>query len=480
MAEKLTLRSHSSSGRQIRPTPKMLDLRSEATRREERSEEAEYLRLLKRSTAPPSVPQVPLAAEMDIDSLSRLTQQIDKEIRITELSISKREEELRRSISLRADRGGNTHDQTSSAEGSSRSRQLTSTPREQAAHQVTVTPQMQASARRDEPLSDDGHPQFRDGLGFVAVNGAVPFYTDVLTQNSRHLSAQHHREFRPDEVALERERNGRHMPLHAEVDPPARQLHAEIPVQLPQNQDIHLPATEMHPSSSNTPMGRVVNQYESETMSQRRENSNEESLLHKLADLLTNKQDRLPRMEPEVFTGDMMKFPMWINSFEALIEKKTELASERLFFLGKYTAGNARSCIQGYLTLYTNDAYIQAKAVLLSRYGDKVRVARTHKKKLDEWPPIKANDGEGLQRFANFLWQCNAAMSTVSYLSSLDSAEENQKMVKKLPYYLADRWNRIVDKYLYNWRQNPYDYASQPQGRYPVFSEFCRFVSDEA
>ena len=49
----------------------------------------------------------------------------------------------------------------------------------------------------------------------------------------------------------------------------------------------------------------------------------DESVLHRLADLLTDKQDVLPRTEPAIFTGDLLKFPIWRNSFEALIENKT-------------------------------------------------------------------------------------------------------------------------------------------------------------
>ena len=185
-------------------------------------------------------------------------------------------------------------------------------------------------------------------------------------------------------------------------------------------------------------------------------------------------------MEPEIFSGDLLKFPIWLNSFGALIEQKTDQASERLFFLGKYTSGDAKSCIQGYLTLYTDAAYMQAKSVLISRYGDKVKVARAYRRRLEEWPAVKSHEGEKLQKFADFLWQCHAAMDTISYLGPLDSADENQKMAKKLPQYVADRWNRMVDRSLYVGGQNPYQYNYQLEGRYPSFTDFCQFVSGEA
>lgn len=206
----------------------------------------------------------------------------------------------------------------------------------------------------------------------------------------------------------------------------------------------------------------------------------EHALLYRLADLLTNKQERLPKMEPDVFSGDLMQFPSWLNSFEALIERNTGVASDRLFFLGKYTAGDARACIHGYLTLYTDDAYAQAKSILLARYGDKVKVAQAYKKKLNEWPQVKPHDGFGLQKYSDFLWQCNAAMHTIDYLSTLESVEENERLVRKLPQYAAERWKRLVDKSLYNTEQTEYGFPIQSTGRYPSFYDFCKFVADEA
>ena len=64
------------------------------------------------------------------------------------------------------------------------------------------------------------------------------------------------------------------------------------------------------------------------------------------------------------------------------------------------------------------------------------------------------------------------------YLSSLDSAEENERMARKLPYYIADQWRRVVDRHLYNEEQNPY--MPQSGGYYPGSAEFCKFVSGEA
>ena len=68
-------------------------------------------------------------------------------------------------------------------------------------------------------------------------------------------------------------------------------------------------------------------------------NGNRDSLT-RLADLLAQRQDHdsLPRPQPDVFSGDLLQYPIWIKAFETLIERKTKQPSERLHYLGKYTS----------------------------------------------------------------------------------------------------------------------------------------------
>ena len=171
---------------------------------------------------------------------------------------------------------------------------------------------------------------------------------------------------------------------------------------------------------------------------------------------------------------------MWLNSFKAIIEKNTDLPADRMFYLSKYTASDAKDCIQGYLTLYNMDAYYKAKATLLSCFGNKYRVSNAYKQKLDNWPNVKPGDGEVLQKLSDFLWQCNAAMSAISHLTSLDSAEENQKLLRKLPRYITDRWSRVIDTWLHGTEADRQEFGDLYDGRYPPFSAFCRLLSNEA
>ena len=192
---------------------------------------------------------------------------------------------------------------------------------------------------------------------------------------------------------------------------------------------------------------------------------------------LLSKQKRhsdLPVLEPEVFKGDASKFNLWLNAFETHIEHKTESAAERLHFLFKYTGGEARRAIDGFLHLRTDDAYQLAKGKLVNRFGNDFVIASAYRTRIREWPNIRAGDGHGLRDFADHLEHFLAAASgSLKNLAVLDDHLENQLMLKKLPRHLTDRWRRVVDDWLHGAR-------SADGSRYPPFSEFVRFISLDA
>ena len=136
----------------------------------------------------------------------------------------------------------------------------------------------------------------------------------------------------------------------------------------------------------------------------------DENVIMKLADVLTQRQDRdsLPCPEPEVFKGDLLRYPMWIKSFETFIEQKTKDPSERLYYLRKFTAGEAKEAVSGLLPLDSEEAYIKAKKTLASRFGDPFLVSIAYRRKISEWPRILLKDGPGLRRFSDFLLHCDA------------------------------------------------------------------------
>ena len=204
--------------------------------------------------------------------------------------------------------------------------------------------------------------------------------------------------------------------------------------------------------------------------------------LSRLADILSQRrlQDSLPLPEPETFSGDLLHYPVWLKSFETIIEGQTEKVPQRLYYLGKYTTGEAKEAIRGLLLLETTEAYKQAKKILSDRFGNPFLVADAYRKKIGEWPKIPPNDGTSLHKFSDFLMHCQTAMRTVKYLNVLDDPDENQRMVRKLPQYLIDRWSREVDRRLNRDEEQRHHEEDACETGYPPFSEFCRFLQRES
>ena len=78
-------------------------------------------------------------------------------------------------------------------------------------------------------------------------------------------------------------------------------------------------------------------------------------------------------------------------------------------------------------------------------------------------------------------------MDKINLLNVLNDAEENRKMLSKLPKYIVNRWGRVVDRWIgedVNKRSDDEDEVGMPQatkgGNYPSFKEFARFLKKEA
>ena len=208
---------------------------------------------------------------------------------------------------------------------------------------------------------------------------------------------------------------------------------------------------------------------------QQDQDANTLNVLTSLSELLVEqtKRARLPAIEPDVFSGNVEKFHLWMNNFETYIENRTACPQERLHFLSRFTSGEARATIEGLLHLHTPDAYDKAKKQLQDRYGNDFITASAFRKRIHEWPAVRPGDGKALRQLSDYLESCKAASRHVTGLESLDCANENNVILKKLPRYIVDRWRRVVDVRLY-----------EPQeGRaasYPSFAEFVNFLSKEA
>ena len=79
-------------------------------------------------------------------------------------------------------------------------------------------------------------------------------------------------------------------------------------------------------------------------------------------------------------------------------------------------------------------------------------VVAAYETKAMNWPEVKAEDGQALNRFAIFLMRCKNAMECSKNLTKLEQPETIKKLVLKLPFSLRVRWHRLVDEIMEDQR----------------------------
>ncbi|XP_065140714.1 uncharacterized protein [Paramisgurnus dabryanus] len=178
--------------------------------------------------------------------------------------------------------------------------------------------------------------------------------------------------------------------------------------------------------------------------------------------------NRLPAPEPFVFNGDPIQYVEWKASFMSLIDRKSISAADKLYYLKRYVGGSAYKTLDGTFYRSDDEAYKDAWSKLDKRYGQPFVIQRAFRQKLADWPKIQSRDAIGLREFSDFLNACQEAIPHVASLQILNDCDENQRLVKKLPDWVASRWNRQVTQTL---RDNK---------NFPDFKTFATFVSLEA
>ena len=173
-------------------------------------------------------------------------------------------------------------------------------------------------------------------------------------------------------------------------------------------------------------------------------------------------------VEPSIFSGDMLEFADWEVDFDSFVDNEGLTEKEALRFLKKFVSDDAKRCIDGYFITNTAEAYREARSKLKGRYGNRHNIARTFRKKLTDWPPMKGRDGINLRAFGDLLSHICSAMKSTPGLYILNDCEENEKLTSKLPDAQQMSWARRVAK------------VQEEEFRYPNFQEFTDFVVGEA
>ena len=200
---------------------------------------------------------------------------------------------------------------------------------------------------------------------------------------------------------------------------------------------------------------------------QSQDSSVNDQVLETLKQLIQS--SRMPLSEPSVFKGDPLEYSSWKNEINAFVDRDSVSAPEKIHCLKKYTSDSARECIDGHLSVFTNESYLAARKVLDTRFGDRFVITFAFREKLEKWPKIANNDCTGLQKFSDFLKQIQSHLTVLNTQDVLDDAKENYVMLKKLPQWIVSKWaDRIAE------------FQERNNDSFPPFADFVTFLSAQA
>jgi hypothetical protein len=174
-----------------------------------------------------------------------------------------------------------------------------------------------------------------------------------------------------------------------------------------------------------------------------------------------------PTAELQTFGGDPMKYNSFMRQFNARVVANTDSFEERLNYLTQFTTGEAHKIAMGYSHLDGERGYTATLAEFKDRYGDPDVVAQAYVKTALDWPVIKPDSAKSLDEYAIFLRECQFAVESLDAAGVLEYSENLKSLVKKLPYYLHDKWRNIV-------------YDTKDRHRVLKFSQLVEFVRKEA
>ncbi|KAA0194246.1 hypothetical protein HAZT_HAZT000144, partial [Hyalella azteca] len=170
---------------------------------------------------------------------------------------------------------------------------------------------------------------------------------------------------------------------------------------------------------------------------------------NELTQLLAESHERavLPKRQLNVFDGsDLTVFRTFLTAFENLFEKACTSDSNKLAYLGQYTAGKARKLVDSCNHYDASAGYKKAKLLLKEEYGNELKIANSFLNILNDWPSIDYDNSDALGELSLFLTKCSNYMSNMSSLNHLNSPKEIMNIIMKLPYRLRERWRTCTYK----------------------------------
>ena len=151
-------------------------------------------------------------------------------------------------------------------------------------------------------------------------------------------------------------------------------------------------------------------------------------------------QQRLPRQELIVFSGEADKWIEFASKFYDIVHKQPYLDSfQKHTYLKQHLKGEPLKSVEG----FSNDdqGYINTLKTLKYLFGNKVVVAQSVIQKITKHKQVPESDTKAL---ANFYFEISTCLNTLlkmNYVADIYSTDLLRQTLSKLPLYLQRKWS---------------------------------------
>ena len=154
----------------------------------------------------------------------------------------------------------------------------------------------------------------------------------------------------------------------------------------------------------------------------------------------------LPQPEIPKFSGDLVNYRTFVTAFDTRIASRMNSNADKLYYLEQHLLGEPKEIVSACMHMDPECGYYKARELLDKQYGDPYKLAMLYMQKLNEWPSLRQDDNIGLKQLSFFLMKCCNVMHCMSYLDVLNNPSYMLNVVKKLPFYLQNKWRELVSK----------------------------------
>ena len=168
---------------------------------------------------------------------------------------------------------------------------------------------------------------------------------------------------------------------------------------------------------------------------------NANAFVQRILDLM-----QAPPADLIIFDGNPRKFHLFLKAFDSAVHSRSLDDCAKLTRLPKYCSGEPKSLVESFMVLEPTQGYLQARAMLERRYGDKFVITKAWADAILDRQPIKAKDALALRKYADDLqaWKLTLNALGHSCMAEMNTSSILIHVIGKLPSYLQDRWRMEV------------------------------------